>query len=169
MSTRRTIVATAGAITLTVLAGSAALAANLGLLDDADGDQVGDLSPVTTQVESQGNPARNRGPRPSTAKEDVEMIVVDEYVTVPGRSGATSAVTTPPATALPPATPAPPATFDDDFDGDLDDDPGDDSDTQLDDDSEGEDSEGEDEVEHEDEEEHEEEEEHEYEGAEDDD
>jgi hypothetical protein len=94
---RRTVVAVAGACALTVVAGTAALAANLGMLDDASTDPVGDLSPVdvTTQTSA---PSVTAAP-PSTGDEIVETIVIDEYVNSP--SGATP----PPS---PPALPSGP-------------------------------------------------------------
>ena len=53
---RRTALTVTGALALTLAAGSAAMAANLGILDRGSGVNVGDLSPVdnTTQVSTPG-------------------------------------------------------------------------------------------------------------------
>ena len=53
---RRTALTVTGAVALTLAAGSAAMAANLGILDGGNGVNVGDLSPVdnTTQISTPG-------------------------------------------------------------------------------------------------------------------
>ena len=53
---RRTALTVTGAVALTLAAGSAAMAANLGILDRGSGVNVGDLSPVdnTTQISTPG-------------------------------------------------------------------------------------------------------------------
>ena len=53
---RRTALTVTGALALTLAAGSAAMAANLGILDRGSGVNVGDLSPVdnTTQISTPG-------------------------------------------------------------------------------------------------------------------
>ena len=53
---RRTALTVTGALALTLAAGSAAMAANLGILDRGSGVDVGDLSPVdsTTQISTPG-------------------------------------------------------------------------------------------------------------------
>ncbi|MCZ7536761.1 MAG: hypothetical protein M5T61_13255 [Acidimicrobiia bacterium] len=54
---RRKIIATAGAITVTVLAGSTAIAANVGILGNGANNPVGKLSPVVN-LELPGTSAR---------------------------------------------------------------------------------------------------------------
>jgi hypothetical protein len=143
---RKAAITTAAAITVTLLAGGTAMAANLGILDSEPASGLGETSPVSTPA----------GPS-ATAPPQVETIIVDE--TVPGGPGATNGATgagaTPGATAAPgvSAPSTSPVTSDDDT-ADFDD--SDDDATEYEDHGEAED-------------EHEDEDEHEYEGAEDDD
>jgi hypothetical protein len=83
---RRTAVATAGAITLTLLAGSTALAANLGILERRGSDTVGDLSPVSDTFTDDS----------TTVPSVVDTIIVDD--TTPATSDVTAPDATPGAT-----------------------------------------------------------------------
>lgn len=91
---RRTALAAAGAVVLTVAAGAVAVAANLGLIQQAD-TGVGQLQPVALAG------------TPSAAPSDTETIYLDEYVT-PDASGAAA---TNDGSAVP--APAPPVAGDD--------------------------------------------------------
>ena len=105
---RRTIIATAGAITLTVLAGSTAIAANMGILGDSPKAPVGQLSPVvnlqTTSTAETAEPARSRAATTSTLPPQVETVYVDEYL--PGTAGSAGSspvaepVEAPPASSI---------------------------------------------------------------------
>jgi hypothetical protein len=87
---RRTAVATAGAVTLTLLAGSTALAANLGILERRGSDTVGDLSPVSDTFTTSDDS--------STVPSVVETIVVDDSTPTSDVTTPTSDVTTPDST-----------------------------------------------------------------------
>ncbi len=118
---RRTIIATAGAITLTVLAGSTAIAANVGILGSSPKTPVGQLSPVASlETPPTGEGAArarsvDRSATTSTLPAQVETIYVDEYVPASPRSAGSSgasdpAATTPAPTAVTPQTPQTPTT-----------------------------------------------------------
>ncbi len=100
---RRTILATAGAITATVLAGTAAVGANVGLLDSAGNDKVGQLSPVVNTDTA----------TTTTAPPEIETVIVDEPVSAAvsapgsGAPGSTAPVAGDSATSAPVAAPAP--------------------------------------------------------------
>jgi len=104
---RRTIVATAGAATLTVLAGTAAIAANVGILGQRAKEPVGQLSPV-----AQVRPAVPVSTSPTTAAPRVETVYVDDYGPAgsarPTDASADAAAARPSATA-PTAPAVPPA------------------------------------------------------------
>lgn len=107
---RRTIIATAGAITLTVLAGSTAIAANVGILGSSPKTPVGQLSPVANLETPTGEGAGRVGSvdlsaTTSTLPAQVETIYVDEYVPASPRSAGSSGAGDPAATT--PMTPAP--------------------------------------------------------------
>jgi hypothetical protein len=97
-TSRRTLVATVGAIVLTMLAGGAAMAANLGILGTAGSSSVGRLSSVTdTKLLAPTTTARPR----------VQTVYVDQYVhdTVPPAPAA-SRSTWRPAPSVPAPAPA---------------------------------------------------------------
>jgi hypothetical protein len=85
MKDRRTVAATIGAVVLTLAAGGAAIAANLGILDSTNDGPVGQLSPVADVSTTSNAPT-------TTAKPTVQTIYVDQYVTDGAqRSGSPSA------------------------------------------------------------------------------
>ncbi len=97
--TRRTILATAGAIALTVVAGTAAVAANVGLLGSTTDDTVGELSPVTAVADTSTT---------TTAPPEIETVIVDEPVPAGSSgSGAAAPTGTAPAATAPAPAPAP--------------------------------------------------------------
>lgn len=79
---RRTALATAGVVTLVVLAGAGAMAASLGILDSTDAKPVGKLSPITAEVSGSGATDGETGPTPR-----VTTVYVDEVVRVPIAGG----------------------------------------------------------------------------------
>jgi len=107
---RPAAIASAAAISLTLVAGSAAIAANVGILDASPKEPVGQFQPAA-QVEP---PASTSS---TTAAPEVQTVYVDEYVSTgsaPAATGATAPSSV--ATAAPPAaapTSPPPATYDD--------------------------------------------------------
>jgi len=110
---RRTIIATAGAITLTVLAGSAAIAANVGILGDSSKGPVGQLSPIVsfepTSTAPRARHADTSAVTTTTLPAQVETVYVDEYVPASGGSSPAAA-----PVVVPPAAPAAPVTGEDD-------------------------------------------------------
>ncbi len=74
--------ATAGVVTLVVLAGAGAMAASLGILDSTDAKPVGKLSPITAEVSGSGATDGETGPTPR-----VTTVYVDEVVRVPIAGG----------------------------------------------------------------------------------
>jgi hypothetical protein len=100
MPNRRTLLATSGAVALTLFAGGAAIAANLGILDSAKHSPIGTLSPVAVRS-APTTTATTEAPK-------VETVYVDEYVQDPAPAQVARTTYTPPATAAVPATsPAP--------------------------------------------------------------
>ena len=83
---KRTSFITAGAVTGVLLAGIAAVGANIGILNAADNGNVGDLNAVVTVTTP-----------PETIPTSVEPQVIDVYVEEPANS--TPAATTPSSTA----------------------------------------------------------------------
>jgi hypothetical protein len=139
---RKAAITTAAAITVTLLAGGTAMAANLGILDSEPASGLGETSPVSIPAGAS-----------TSVPTEVRTIIVDE--TAGGGSGGTSGAASPSATA-PGATAAPTTpTSDDHGSGEIDDDA-----TEAGDDH-GDDRDDRDDDEHDDE--------HEYEGADDDD
>jgi len=106
---RRTIIATAGAITLTVLAGSTAIAANVGILGNGSKAPVGQLSPIVKRdtTSTAARAERAKAAVTSTLPPQVETIYVDQYVRDTPKSAAPPPVGTvapaPAATATEPA------------------------------------------------------------------
>jgi len=102
---RRTIIATAGAITLTVVAGSTAIAANVGILGNGSKAPVGQLSPIvnldTPSTTARAERAEAAAASTSTLPPQVETIYVDQYVQATPKSAVppsdASAATVPPA------------------------------------------------------------------------
>lgn len=74
--------ATAGVVTLVVLAGAGAMAASLGILDSTDAKPVGKLSPITAEVSGSGAMDGANSPTPR-----VTTVYVDEVVRVPIAGG----------------------------------------------------------------------------------
>lgn len=114
---RRTVITTAGAITLTVLAGSTAIAANVGILGRQQKDPVGELSPVATLETTVTSSTA------VTVPPEVETVYIDEVVKVGGSgehaptgvagvSGSGDAA--PPAVDMPAAAPGATVPYDDD-------------------------------------------------------
>ena len=102
MRDRRTILATAGAVALTLVAGGAAIAANLGVLGSTGDGEAGKLSPLDEVSVTNAPPAT--GPK-------VETVYVDEYVN-DGSTGAAEArgAYSPPRAAAPVVSSAPVST-----------------------------------------------------------
>jgi hypothetical protein len=93
---RRTALTVTGAIALTIAAGSAAMAANLGILDRDNGVDVGDLSPVGSSS-SVSTPVTVDDSAPATAQTTPSTpVTVDDHgtdITTPGTVGSTTPVT----------------------------------------------------------------------------
>lgn len=91
--TRKTAIAAAGAITLTLLAGSSALAANMGILSGNDSGGAGELSPI---ADTSGGLTSVPDDSDTTLPPQVETIIVDE--TVPAATGTLPPISAPTST-----------------------------------------------------------------------
>ena len=91
---RRTALTVTGAIALTLAAGSAAMAANLGILHGGDGVDVGDLSPVGNSSDV-STPATTDDTTPATAGTVPATTDTVPDVTAPATTPDTTAGTTP--------------------------------------------------------------------------
>ncbi|MBI1844789.1 MAG: hypothetical protein HYR89_09305 [Actinobacteria bacterium] len=98
---RRTALATAGVVTLVVLAGAGAMAASFGILDSTDGKPAGKLSPISAELSGSGATDGTNSPTPR-----VTTVYVDEVVRVPiagGSAPTTASVSTDSSAGVKPA------------------------------------------------------------------